>query len=91
MSGLQEYKLSFPVLNTAGTAIAATSLDIFPVTSSIDTNFGAGALMFYINEQQVKQIMAVPNSERIFALMTYNPGGQDESVIFEGTVQYMTS
>lgn len=89
MSGLQEYKLSFPVLNTSGTGISSKDLEIFPVMTSIDTNLTMGQIMFYITEAQVKQIMSVPASERYFSFMTHNQNGQDESTIFEGTVQYL--
>lgn len=87
MSGFQEYKLTFPVLNSSAT-LSTKNLEIYPVTNSVDTNFGTGQLMFYITEDQVKKIMAVPVSERYFQLMTRTQNGQDESVLFEGIVQY---
>ena len=90
LTGFDEYKLCFNTLSQ-NNSLNYVPLEIFPIKSSIDTNYAAGQLMFYITEEQVKRIMAVPTSERYFALTTHTQNGKDESTLAEGTVTYLTN
>ena len=53
------------------------------------TNFSLGSLSFYISADNAKQIMAVPMSERYFALIIDNGGIDVNSTIYEGKVEWV--
>jgi hypothetical protein len=56
---------------------------------SNDVKLGVGQLVFYITEQQVKRIMAVPAAERYFAITTdTDKNDQQLSTLYEGKVAY---
>lgn len=81
LTGTEKYKLVFP-------SISGDKIKIYPNMDSENNNLGIGALVFYISEQNVKQIMNVPASERYFALMTDNTDMSQESTLYEGRVDY---
>ena len=63
LTGPFRYLLSFPALD-------GSKIKIIPNKDSEDVKLGVGQLVFYITEQQVRRIMAVPDSERYFAITT---------------------
>ena len=82
LTGPYRYKLVFPTLS-------GQKIQIFPNTDNKDLNLGIGQLIFYITEEQVKQIMKVSAGLRYFAIMTDTDNkDQLESTLYEGKVMY---
>lgn len=85
LSGNNEYKITFP-------SISSSSIQIFPNKNSQNYNLSLGSLIFYITKDQAKAIMEVPRSERYFSIKTHIPyNNAEESVIYEGTVEWYAS
>ena len=82
LTGPYRYKLVFPTNK-------GEKITIRPNTDSTDLNLGIGQLVFFISEEYVKQIMAVPATERYFAIMTdVEKSEQMQSTLYEGKVSY---
>lgn len=82
LTGPYKYKLVFPTLN-------GTKIQIMPNTDSGSLNLGIGQLVFHITEEQVRQIMKVPVTQRYFAIMTDTENkDMTESTLYEGKVAY---
>ena len=82
LTGPFTYLLTFPALD-------GSKIKILPNKESMDVKLGIGQLVFYITEEQVKRIMAVPASERYFAITTETDmNDQQMSTLYEGKVAY---
>lgn len=82
LTGPYKYKLVFPA-NEGGKIEISSNID------STDQNLEIGQIIFYINEEQVKRIMNVPEKDRYFAIVTDIPNkSQMQSTLYEGTVSY---
>ena len=82
LTGPYRYKLVFPTNK-------GEKITIRPNTENTDLNLGIGQLVFFISEEFVKQIMAVPVQERYFAIMTdVEKAEQMQSTLYEGKVSY---
>ena len=85
LTGPFRYVLSFPALD-------GSKIKIIPNKDSEDVKLGVGQLVFYITEQQVRRIMAVPDSERYFAITTDTDNNDSQiSTLYEGKVEYFTT
>lgn len=83
LTGPYSYKLIFPILGGSG------KIEKDPLLTNLETNLGLGTLLFNITENEVKQIMEVPSSERYFALIIDNSANKIEnSTLYEGLVEY---
>ena len=82
LTGPYRYLLTFP-------AIDGSKIKIMPNKDSVDVQLGIGQLVFYITEQQVRRIMAVPAEERYFAITTDTDTNDSQiSTLYEGKVAY---
>jgi len=82
LTGPYRYKLIFPSVNNK-------KIEIRPNTNSINLNLGIGQLVFYITEDQVRQIMNVDRTRRYFAIVTDTQNAdQQQSTLYEGKVEY---
>jgi hypothetical protein len=82
LTGPYRYLLTFPTID-------GNKIKIMPNKDSNDVKLGVGQLVFYITEQQVKRIMAVPAAERYFAITTdTDKNDQQLSTLYEGKVAY---
>ena len=82
LTGPFRYLLTFP-------AVDGSKIKIMPNKDSADVKLGVGQLVFYITEQQVRRIMAVPASERYFAITTDTDNNDSQiSTLYEGQVAY---
>ena len=82
LTGPYRYVLSFP-------SVDGSKIKIIPNKDSEDVKLGIGQLVFYITEQQVRRIMAVPADERYFAITTDTDVNDSQiSTLYEGKVAY---
>lgn len=82
LTGPYKYKLIFPTSS-------GDKISIMPNFNIADTNLEIGQIVFYITEEQVKQIMLVPVNERYFAIVTDNDSNDgQQSTLYEGQVSY---
>ena len=82
LTGPFRYLLTFPALD-------GSKIKIMPNNDFLDVKLGVGQLVFYITEQQVRRIMAVPASERYFAITTDTDNNDTQmSTLYEGKVDY---
>lgn len=83
LTGPYRYKLIFPTTSSL-------KIEIYPNTENSNLDYNIGQLVFYITEDQVKQIMRVPYDERYFAIVTdVQNSEQQQSTLYEGKVQYL--
>lgn len=82
LTGPYRYKLVFPTNK-------GEKISISPNVDSTDLNLGIGQLVFFISEEYVKQIMAVSDADRYFAIVTdVDKAEQMQSTLYEGKVSY---
>lgn len=82
LTGPFKYKLIFPT-------VSGDKISILPNFNNEESDLGIGQLVFYITEEQVKQIMLVPVNDRYFAIVTDNDSNDgQQSTLYEGSVSY---
>lgn len=82
LTGPYKYKLVFPTQS-------GSKISIQPNSDSTSLNMGIGQLIFYITEDQVKQIMNVSSADRYFAITSDTENSdQLQSTLYEGKVSY---
>lgn len=83
LTGPFRYKLIFPTTSTR-------KIEIYPNAENSNLNYSIGQLVFYITEDQVKQIMSVNSTNRYFAIVTDTENSEQlQSTLYEGKVAYL--
>lgn len=86
MSGNYNYYLVLP-------SVDGVKIKIHPLMVDGATNLSLGTLMYRITESDVKNVMALPENDRYFAIICEGSKNTDRenSTIYEGKVDYYTN
>jgi hypothetical protein len=83
LTGLQQLRLEFP----SGTG--SSRIMIRQTMDSERQQLGIGVVMFYISSEQAQQVMNVPSDKRYFSITTDNGSTQQNTVLYEGHVEWL--